>query len=202
MKNIATALLLSLLLSAPVLAHQEHAEEYTSNRSLKLGIDGMWALFGAFFAQGEFKVSDNMSLLARVGYVDTRWTINNGINPLSGGAILPGDGFAAGNVSLGARWYWRGGCMEGLFLQDYVQFDAGRTFSGNAALFLGQSLIGPWAFSLSNYIHGGYSWVTDIGLFFDVMVGIRTHAVWGIPNPPTFAGMNSLEARMNVGWTF
>lgn len=200
MKQLAALVLMAIFVSAPLLAHEEHKQQFTSDRWLKVGIDATTVLFGLYFMQGEFKVSENMSVLARAGYLDTRWTVNSTVSPFSG-PLLGGDGIAYGNVALGARWYLKGGCMDGFFIEDYVDFNVGRSFSGNSFSYAGQP-VEPWLFVLRNYIDAGYSWVTSFGLFFDVLAGISTSVYFGFPNPPSVTQMVAYHGRVNVGWSF
>lgn len=192
MKKIAAAILMSAFLCATGSAHQDEKKE-ENRRWLKISVDGPLALFGAYWVQGEYRLSDCMTFLTSFGYVDTRWTINSNVGHLPG---------TFGHIGAGMRYYARPENMSGFFLEDYVIFEPGRTFSGNQENDPIFGTVGPNMFALANALHIGYSWVTDFGLFFDVMGGITTSVYWGIGNAPSFYDMNHIEARMNVGWAF
>lgn len=160
--------------------------------TFKLSVDATTAMFGAYFAQAEIKVSETGSLIAHVGYIDTRITVNPDVNQLPGWAA---------HIGLGARGYLSGNCMSGFFFQDYVAFDYIRTYSGAPVLFFG-STVGPNIYGVTNFANIGYSWVSDMGFFADGMAGINTTVLFGAPNLPTFGQMTTLETRINLGWAF
>lgn len=191
MQRIAIAILLSLFTSSTLLAHKE--SENHSDRWMKLSVNGITVLFGAYNLNGEFKVSDNMSIYAGFNYVDSRWTVNSDVNQQPGWFIGP---------SLGARWYLKPGCMSGFFIQDFLEFELGFTYTGNPVDLGGGAVANAQLYALANAIAFGYAWVTDIGFFLEFMAELGTNVGWGFPNPPTFTQMNSIYPRANIGWAF
>jgi hypothetical protein len=187
MKRFVLVTLLSALACTPLLANKEEAHR------VKVSFDALTVLFGAYFLNGEFKVSDNMSIYGGLQYVDSRWTVNPDVNQLPGWFIGP---------RLGGRWYLKDNGMSGFFMQDFLEFDLGFTYSGTT-LDLGNGAVAqPRFYVLSNNLSAGYAWVTDLGFFVEAMAELGTNVFFGVPNPATFAQMNTLYARINVGWAF
>jgi hypothetical protein len=192
------AILMSAFICAPLSAHSMEKEE-TFNRSVKVSIDAPYALFGAFIGRAEFKVSHDMSLLFRLGYIDTRASINPNINPLPGPS-------ASGKIGMGLRWYWHGGAMDGLYAEGNLDTDVTGTLSGmqqNLAAFNGR--YGPFAWSLFSSFYAGYSWVTQCGFFADAAIGLELKAV--VAGAPDFiqqipVNMLQQQVRLNIGWAF
>jgi hypothetical protein len=192
MKKVATILALALF-CLPVTANEEKTQG-ASSPWLKVGFDASMVLFGAYFAQGEFKLSDDISLIARLDYVDPRGSVKSDVNAIGGWGV---------GAALGARFYLRKDCMSGFFLQDYVEYNYSRFFTG-LAVTTPAGPIGPDFNILTNFFNVGYSWVTGVGFFMEAVAGLQTSVVLsgGAVNPPRFKDMNSLETRINVGWTF
>lgn len=207
MRKLIAAVFLLSLVSAQVLATSElKAEAKSSNRWLKVSINAPWALFGAFLGYGEFKVTDKMSLKAYAGYIDTRLSINPDVNSFTVGS----DGLVGLGFGFGARWYLLGGCMEGLYVEDYVDLKIGLSRSGNPIPLGPAGEIAAVNFALGNRFHFGYSWVSDIGFFVDAAAGVQISApISGFPSALTHGAYLSdgnsltyLDLALALGWAF
>lgn len=195
MKRIV-ALFLLMCFCSPTFAHPEaHAQEH-SGRWLKVSTDVLYAFFGAYLIDGEFKLSDHVSLIGKTGLINTKWTIKSDVNQLPG---------IFGKLAIGLRYYPFQKDMTGLFLQDTVEGDYGRSHTGTGGTFG----TGPSAFPYDadmftgiNKFDVGYSLVTDFGLFIEPSFSTVVLVNWGWPNPQYIGQMLHFELRLRAGWAF
>jgi hypothetical protein len=189
---------MSACVSVPAIAHSEEMPRMASGPWLKLSFDAPYSLFGAFIGTAEFKVSEKMSVLTRLGYIDTRWSVKSNVNTFP-------DPVAAGKIGIGGRWYVHGSCMGGFHIDANIDTDVVRTISGNVGVEPpGFGNIGPYLWIIMNSVYVGYSWVTDIGFFADIIAGLEIATpVLGAPQfVHDVRDIIQQQLHLNVGWAF
>lgn len=198
MKKILIVQLFVLLVAglAPnlLLAHENHK---SSTHNVKIGLNVPYALFGAFIAHGEFRLTERMSLLARLGYIDARASINSNVNPIEGPS-------AAGKIGVGGRWYWNECAFGGLFVEGNVDTAVTGTLTLKEENIAPYGRVGPFTWRLYNSFYAGYSWLTDIGFFADVSLGLEVGVV--VVGEPDFSQYYPTRikplVRLEAGWAF
>jgi hypothetical protein len=191
------ALLFSICIgAAPFLNAAEENVRENSNRWLKISIDVPFAFFGAYLPQAEFKLTDRISAVAELGLINPKWTIMSDVNQLPG---------IFGKIAAGLRFYATGNAMNGFFLQDTLQLDYGRSYTGEAGIFTffgGQFPYEANMWLFINRLDAGYAWVGDCGLSIDAYASLVVLAYRGIPNPPFIGEMVHTELGLRLGYAF